>query len=969
MTGMQDVIRVKVWLEGVELPDAAWSSCSVTSRRNGPASGQITMFPVPGMRSEDFARARIAIAWSNIDIRSRKGNDWPLLFDGEVMADGFSKSPSSRSVQFGLVGTDVYFEQAKLYFYDPSTGADAQTVNQVAMYFGNTKVEYSLAATGLDTVNAVVEKIRQQGEGKPLPSAMRTLFKDTLGSTNIFFDRARQDLKLDRRFGVPKDDFAALLYAKRSLFFTQIENGVAAREGDTPMMQIMQEIMQKFRYQLISNPQPTVIKAAQQDLGTITAQREQALQEAEFLCIRLFGVPPSKVRIAATSSDGTIEGIASGLANPVTRANLYAGAELSIDAVEVLSSATSTPADVREYIEDVKPRIVEALKLVRASLQRAASVNTTRNGVDVLDEDDGVVDVLSQYIMVPDTSFSSVPRCNVIFPNENNAYGIQRDYLREPTRMISYVPTVAGATAEIFCAPQSLGATAKLIVDPVTYDVVGDVFPPMIVNGGVLSVVNSKFGLRMDPLNNQNTKMKAHKGIDMRVPKGTPVFSVRDGVIASEPSIQIGGAGLHVVIRHNNGDYTKYMHLLAVSVKGGQQIKAGQQIGVSGGDPADGASAGGSSGAHLHFEYHKGSRFNAVDPTDFLKIAESGKGKAVAAGSTQLKSSSATSEPQSSVSLADGAPQTTDGKAFRDHVYLTPEEEVRGIVPIIDTSMDRTAITFAVEGNGGDTSARRQYLQQIVEAKFQSEKYSTRSVEAAVMPWSPRFVAGFPALIIDRFRPIIGTVESVTTSYSKSGNGNADTTVSLSNPRYWDEGDPFFWRNGTEAYTTVSGRAPGESNRAPDPKAANFPAFMLPSMFPTNSYRSAPATSREAFGGDVRNRPDDSLLQSLIGCRAIPYHYAERLSPVTGTTVAYNDAIPVLVKQYNDLSKVNHEAANDFVQSFTARESVSINEFMVTFLGCKPGGGGYVGPAFRDTIRAVVLDYVASVNSTEAFRG
>lgn len=93
-----------------------------------------------------------------------------------------------------------------------------------------------------------------------------------------------------------------------------------------------------------------------------------------------------------------------------------------------------------------------------------------------------------------------------------------------------------------------------------------------------------------------------HKGIDLLVPTGTTVISAAAGkVIVAK--VQVGGAGLYVKIDHGNGFTTTYMHLTKLLVKEGTTVKAHQPIATSGGDPKkDPVNAGGSTGAHLHYE-------------------------------------------------------------------------------------------------------------------------------------------------------------------------------------------------------------------------------------------------------------------------------------------------------------------------------------------------------------------------------
>ncbi|MBT2516418.1 M23 family metallopeptidase [Streptomyces sp. ISL-90] len=107
---------------------------------------------------------------------------------------------------------------------------------------------------------------------------------------------------------------------------------------------------------------------------------------------------------------------------------------------------------------------------------------------------------------------------------------------------------------------------------------------------------SSGFGPREAPCAGCST---FHDGVDFNPGNGTPVMSIADGVVvlATEDG---GGLGVNVEVQHNIGGElitSSYAHMqygsLAVTV--GQQVSAGQQIGLVG-------TTGQSTGPHLHLE-------------------------------------------------------------------------------------------------------------------------------------------------------------------------------------------------------------------------------------------------------------------------------------------------------------------------------------------------------------------------------
>ena len=88
---------------------------------------------------------------------------------------------------------------------------------------------------------------------------------------------------------------------------------------------------------------------------------------------------------------------------------------------------------------------------------------------------------------------------------------------------------------------------------------------------------------------------RAHKGVDMAAPTGTPIYAAGDGVIA-EVQLHHPAYGKFVLIRHNREYSTKYAHMSRVArVRVGQPVKQRQIIGYVG-------MTGLATGPHLHYE-------------------------------------------------------------------------------------------------------------------------------------------------------------------------------------------------------------------------------------------------------------------------------------------------------------------------------------------------------------------------------
>ncbi|HLQ59754.1 MAG TPA: M23 family metallopeptidase [Gemmatimonadales bacterium] len=101
---------------------------------------------------------------------------------------------------------------------------------------------------------------------------------------------------------------------------------------------------------------------------------------------------------------------------------------------------------------------------------------------------------------------------------------------------------------------------------------------------------------------------ESHPGIDIAVPLGTPVRASGGGSVAAAG--YDADYGLFVLLRHPSGYVTMYGHMSRLVAAEGDEVQAGQVIGLSG-------NSGRSTAPHLHFEIRRDEK--AVDPLDLVK--------------------------------------------------------------------------------------------------------------------------------------------------------------------------------------------------------------------------------------------------------------------------------------------------------------------------------------------------------------
>ncbi|MAX32128.1 MAG: peptidase M23 [Halomonadaceae bacterium] len=114
--------------------------------------------------------------------------------------------------------------------------------------------------------------------------------------------------------------------------------------------------------------------------------------------------------------------------------------------------------------------------------------------------------------------------------------------------------------------------------------------------------ISSSFNLRRKhPITG---RISPHYGTDFAMPSGSTVRAPADGRVVKSAYHRL--AGNYLVVRHDNGYKTRYLHLSKRLVSEGERVTMGERIALSG-------NTGRSTGAHLHYEViANGNRVDAM---------------------------------------------------------------------------------------------------------------------------------------------------------------------------------------------------------------------------------------------------------------------------------------------------------------------------------------------------------------------
>ncbi|HBB29407.1 MAG TPA: M23 family peptidase, partial [Clostridiales bacterium] len=221
--------------------------------------------------------------------------------------------------------------------------------------------------------------------------------------------------------------------------------------------------------------------------------------------------------------------------------------ENSIDSVKIKAIFYSL------YFGADRPSMIDSIKFVYCFVIYNEHTSTVIN-------DDGTTSEETYKVAIP------IKEMSVIYENISSAMGITATIENKSNATEIYYRILYGRPAPTYGQEFDDFINGLPVLDT-----------PFIGENGFCSpigenwrgVVTSEFGYRNDPFTG---KISDHSGIDLGMPKGTPVRSVLDGTVMLV-RYSTTGYGYHVIVDHGGGFVTLYAHCSKILVSEGEKVK------------------------------------------------------------------------------------------------------------------------------------------------------------------------------------------------------------------------------------------------------------------------------------------------------------------------------------------------------------------------------------------------------------
>ena len=251
-------VKTRFYLEGI-LVENAFVHASVGGTVGAPAQAQIELVPtntikhiMPGTWVHIFTTD----PWDTNPAGDL--SDFKLLFEGVVVARGFSRQDNGRNFSIQCLDPSSYWTEAKQFWLNV-TAAGGSMVDQVVVQESGGYARMGIVNTTgtYGYINARLGSKKDQGEERFMDTLISTL--DDIGGVNPFYANVRNRFRLTDRIIRGPAGKTSLLFelAAMSDFF----DGLAAHAGgQSNLAEMVNQLLSAIMHEWVSVPAPPYLK-------------------------------------------------------------------------------------------------------------------------------------------------------------------------------------------------------------------------------------------------------------------------------------------------------------------------------------------------------------------------------------------------------------------------------------------------------------------------------------------------------------------------------------------------------------------------------------------------------------------------------------------------------------------------------------------------------------------------------------
>jgi hypothetical protein len=435
-------------------------------------------------------------------------SDWPILFQGELSSDSTSHTVQSRSTTLTFVGHSRWFDQTQLIHWDPDRESQdpifGRETQVETLFFGNTSWKIDSESLGpLGTKKGQFLTLLQrrfqtlQGDEQRFIAYQALVLSVLRQSKDLhpMLGLIDRKLKLSQRFGAYVDkDVTKLLTLEQMA--TLWDNRYSALPSNATLMHLLNIGNDLLKYDFKHLTQPRLRRSEFQQTeneklraGLNEVEEEEAKLEAAVEKIAEFIAVQSPQGGVVSTEVGTITfppNYDVSAAKAVTVSTFVKRiTKYMADRADARDSSASAAAAFQALMFTKPTKLYPSKGLGQSTLNDTEikpepnqsevppdQTRPTQSGQGNQDSpekranDEALIaaeqqflrsrDEINEFVVTPNLEFAAPPRCNVILPPNISQYGMVRNHLQEPTRLLTKATIIPKQVIQYYMAPWSV---------------------------------------------------------------------------------------------------------------------------------------------------------------------------------------------------------------------------------------------------------------------------------------------------------------------------------------------------------------------------------------------------------------------------------------------------------------------------------------------------------------------------------